>query len=59
MSVHDAVKVAVCEYLLERNREYVTGSGHPLIPPTAIDWLGDGITTAAFAAIDDFLKGYQ
>lgn len=43
----DALKVAVCEYLLsvnERDPEY------PFIPPTAINWLGDGIVSAVLAA---------
>ena len=37
-----ALKVAVCEYLLEVNRD-MEG---PFIPPTAIDWIGDGIVGA-------------
>jgi hypothetical protein len=35
----DVTKREVCEYLLDVNR---THQG-PFIPPTAIDWLGDGI----------------
>jgi len=45
----DDIKVAVCEYLLEVNRGFVADSGHPLIAPTAINWLGDGIVTAVLA----------
>ena len=40
--VADSMKVAVCEYLLSVNKR-MTG---PFIPPTAIDWLGDGIVKA-------------
>ena len=38
----DAMKIAVCEYLLSVNA-YMEG---PFIPPTAIDWLGNGIVQA-------------
>lgn len=41
----DAIKVAVCEYLLKVNQDM----DGPFIPPTAIDWLGDGIVTAVLA----------
>jgi hypothetical protein len=44
----NAIKVAVCEYLLKVNRDH----GGPFIPPTAIDWLGDGIVDAIEAALD-------
>ena len=37
-----ALKVAVCEYLLSVNRSHEG----PFIPPTAIDWLGNGIVSA-------------
>lgn len=43
----DAIKVAVCEYLLAVNREHEG----PFIPPTAIDWLGNGITSAVLDAL--------
>lgn len=36
------MKIAVCEYLLQVNRDH----DGPFIPPTAIDWLGNGIVTA-------------
>jgi hypothetical protein len=45
----DKMKVAVCEYLLQVNREMDeadAGGGRKFIPPTAIDWLGDGIVRA-------------
>jgi hypothetical protein len=42
-----ACKVAVCEYLLSMNAVDPT---NPIIPPTAIDWLGDGIIDAILAA---------
>ncbi len=41
-----AMKTAVCEYLLQVNREMDNGDGHKFIPPTAIDWLGNGIVSA-------------
>jgi len=41
-------KVAVCEYLLAVNADFPDWP--PLIPPTAIDWLGDGIVAALIAA---------
>jgi hypothetical protein len=43
----DAMKVAVCEYLLQVNRHFAPG---PFIPPTAINWLGDGIVSAIEAS---------
>jgi hypothetical protein len=43
----DAMKVAVCEYLLQVNRDM----DGPFIPPTAIDWLGNGIVKAIEAAL--------
>lgn len=46
----DAMKVAVCEYFLEVNRGFVAKSGSPLIAPTAIDWLGNGIVDAVSGA---------
>jgi hypothetical protein len=39
----DKLKVAVCEYLLSVNE---SDPDHPFIPPTSIDWLGDGIVSA-------------
>lgn len=42
----EAIKVAVCEYLLSLNE----GEERPFIPPTAIDWLGDGLTRAVLDA---------
>lgn len=42
----NALKVAVCEYLLKVNEDHDTGNGHMFIPPTAINWLGDGIVNA-------------
>ncbi len=50
MSNNDVMKVAVCEYLLEVNRGFVAESGRPLVPPTAINWIGDGIVNAIVAA---------
>lgn len=43
----DDMKVAVCEYLLTLNR----GEDRPFIPPTAINWIGDGIVTAILEAV--------
>ena len=40
------MKVRVCEYLLCVNKEHEGA----FIPPTAIDWLGNGIVKAARAA---------
>ena len=40
--ISNNLKIAVCEYLLEVNKDTEV----PLIPPTAIDWLGDGIVKA-------------
>lgn len=37
-----AIKVAVCEYLLSLNE----GNEIPFVPPTAIDWMGNGLTDA-------------
>lgn len=52
MASPDEMKVAVCEYLLQVNRDD-QGPGRerwgPIIPPTAIDWLGDGIVSAILA----------
>jgi hypothetical protein len=45
----DALKVAVCEYLLGVNRDFERDGGSPLIAPTAINWLGDGIVSAVLA----------
>ena len=39
---NDRMKRVVCEYLLQVNEEH----GGPFIPPTAINWLGDGIVNA-------------
>lgn len=36
-------KVALCEYMLGVNAR---DEEHPFIPPTAIDWLGNGMVTA-------------
>jgi hypothetical protein len=44
-----AMKIAVCEYLLQVNRDH----DGPFIPPTAIDWLGNGIVDAILAAVND------
>lgn len=38
----DAMKLAVCEYLIDVNRTHHGA----FVPPTAIDWLGDGIVDA-------------
>lgn len=43
----DRVKVAVCEYLLSLNK----GEDRPFIPPTSINWLGDGITQAVMGVV--------
>ena len=52
MTDPNEVKVAVCEYLLAVNRDFQKPPGrHPLIPPTAINWLGDGITRAVIEAL--------
>lgn len=40
-------KVAVCEALLAINAD---GREHPIIPPTAIDWIGDHIVSALQAS---------
>lgn len=48
----DRMKVAVCDYLLRVNSEFVAESGHPLVAPTAINWLGDGIVTAAVESLE-------
>jgi hypothetical protein len=53
----DAAKVAVCEYLLQVNRDHDTGDGHAFIPPTAIDWLGNGIVSAILAAVQTVEAG--
>jgi hypothetical protein len=37
------MKVAVCEYLLSLNEE------DTFIPPTAIDWMGNGLVRAILA----------
>jgi len=50
----DAMKVAVCEYLLRINVEH----DGPFIPPTAINWLGDGIVDA-IEAISPTQSGRQ
>ena len=55
-AVSDALKVAVCEYLLQVNREMDeadAGGGRKFIPPTAINWLGDGIVRVVLAALND------
>lgn len=44
----DDLKVAVCEYLLSVNER---DPEHPFIPPTAIDWLGNGIVDAVLAVL--------
>lgn len=49
----DAIKVTLCEYLLAINRDFVADSGSPLIPPTAINWLGNGLVSAALTALGD------
>jgi hypothetical protein len=41
------MKVAVAEYLLSVNRDH----DGPFIPPTAIDWLANGIVTAALFSL--------
>ena len=41
----DATKRAVCEYLLSVNRSH----DGAFIPPTAINWLGDGLVDAVTA----------
>jgi hypothetical protein len=46
MATPDELKVAVCEYLLQVNRDM----DGPFIPPTAIDWLGNGLVDAVLAA---------
>lgn len=46
--VANALKVAVCEYLLSVN---AVDPVHPLIPPTSIDWLGNGIVSAVLDAL--------
>lgn len=38
----DQIKVAVCEYLLSLNE----GCDVPFVPPTAIDWMGNGLVKA-------------
>lgn len=45
----DALKIAVCQYLLRVNDEHEG----PFIPPTAIDWLGNGIVSAVLEATTD------
>lgn len=44
-AARDAMKVAVCEFLLQENEL----RGEPFIPPTAINWLRDGIVDAILA----------
>lgn len=43
----DRQKVAVCEALLAVNAD---GREHPIIPPTAIDWIGNAIVAALQAS---------
>ena len=45
----DATKVAVCEYLLQVNKD-MDGA---FIPPTAFDWLGNGIVDAILGTLID------
>lgn len=42
-----AIKVAACLYLIDVNERM----GGPFIPPTAIDWLGNGIVDAVEGAL--------
>lgn len=50
----NAAKVAVCEYLLQVNRDHdPDNKGYAFIPPTAIDWLGNGIVSAILATAQE------
>lgn len=53
MSDANDIKTAVCEYLLSLNRD---SKGVPLeppfIPPTAINWIGDGLVGAILPLVN-------
>ena len=50
------LKAAVCDYLIQVNTDHDDTNlpirdRHPFIPPTAIDWLGNGIVTEVLRVI--------
>lgn len=49
------MKVAVCEYLLKVNED-MKGS---FIPPTAINWLGDGIVKTILGVLEDGIVSFK
>lgn len=51
----DVMKVAVCEYLLGLNED----QDHPFVPPTAINWMGDGIVDAILKPKIDEAKLFE
>lgn len=48
----DKMKCAICEYLLNVNMQAKGG----FIPPTAIDWLGNGIVRAILPCLTSVTK---
>ena len=47
------IKTAVCEYLLSLNKdEKGFPLEHPFIPPTAINWIGDGLVKAVLPLVN-------
>lgn len=49
----NALKVAICEYFLELNSKDRAAGSPPMIPPTAIDWLGNGLVAAVVKVLEE------